>query len=206
MPFHFPSSQTLDWFDVAPSIYEIHDLSLDPYMMRWPRLAWRALEKAGLTDAASEADRLDTILRAMSVTLLYVQFLDCLRSDVSDEDFAERLGKIITWDQIACVLAQKYGDSPAGERMDDAFDAINWYHLPQLVNALHGYFGSYLATFDSLVETAVDPGDHEPGFLQLACAHEFLWGVFDDFGDEKMGDELHGSSQQSIHRPPNKLH
>jgi len=206
MPLYDPNYPSLDWIDVAPLVYDLHDLSLDPYMVRWPRLAWRALEEAGLTNAASEVERLDTILRAMSVTLLHVQFLDCLRSDVSDEDYAERLGKIITWDQIACVLAQKYGDSPAGERMDDAFDAINWYHLPQLVNALYGYFGTYLATFDSLVETAVDPGDNEPGFLQLACAHEFLWGVFDAFGDESVHDELHGPSEQSSNSPLIKLH
>ena len=206
MPSHDPNHPTLDWFDVAPAIYEIHDLWLDPYIMRWPQLAWRALEEAGLTGAASEVERLDTILRAMSATLLHVQFLGCLRSDVSDEDYAERLGKIVSWDQIACVLAEYYGDSPAGERMDDAFDAINWYHLPQLVKALYEYFGSYVATFDSLVETAVDPGSHEPGFLQLACAHEFLWGEFDAFGDERMGDELYGSSQQSSHRPSNRLH
>ena len=201
-----PNYPTLEWIDVAPSIYEIHDLSLDPYMMRWPRLAWDALEEAGLTKATSEIERLDSILRAMSLTLLHLQFLDCLGSGVSDDDYGERLGKIITWEQIAGVLAQKYGERPAGERMDDAFDAINWHHLSQLADALHGYFGTYLATFDSLVETAFGPGDEEPNFLQLACAHDFLWGFFDAFGDERVDAELHRLREQANQRPPHKVH
>mgnify|MGYP001552351424 CR=1 FL=1 len=42
MQFHDPNYPSLEWNEVAPLIYDLHDQSLDPYMVRWPRLAWLA--------------------------------------------------------------------------------------------------------------------------------------------------------------------
>ena len=206
MQFHDPNYPSLEWNEVAPLIYDLHDQSLDPYMVRWPRLAWLVLEEYGLTGATSEIDRLDSKLRAASLTHLHLQFLSEFNLGTLDIDYDGWLEGIITLDEMEHVLARKYGCSPKSECMRDAFDTVYLIQLPDIVRALHGYFGSFTATYQSLIDTASGPGDREPTFIQMASAHEFLRVVFEELGGEKIDDELCDETTCSGHRPSNKVH
>lgn len=185
-----PGIRTLEWIDVAPTIYKLHEFSFEPHTMQWPYMAWRGLGKSGLTNGTFAIDRFDSELRAVSLTLFHLEMLDRLRSVAAGDGFVERLEDMFTPNQINRVLAQKYHESSAGNHMDDVFAAINWHHLSQIVNALHRHFGSFMAALDSLIVSAADPGECPRCTLRVSDAHDCMWNTFDAFGDEIVKDEL----------------
>ena len=172
----------LEWVDVAPIIFELHDYSLDPYMVRWPRLAWPALEQEELTGASSEVERLDTTIRAISLTHFHLQFLCELNLSVLDMDYDAWLEDIVTADQILLLLKSKYDwqehdCADYRQKIDKAFFAVYPYHLQQIMTAVYDYFGSIDDIFDLLVETSIAPGDRDATFWQLLSAGDFLRGA-----------------------------
>lgn len=206
MQAHDPNYRSLNWMDVARLVYDLHDFSLDPYMVRWPRLAWLALEKCGLTGATSEVDRLESKLRAVSVTHLHMQFLSQFNLGALDTDHDDWLEGIITLDEMELILARRYGSSSISERMSDAFERVYLLQLPDIVRALHGYFGSFTATYESLIDTASGPGDLEASLVQLGSAHDFLRIVFEEIGGVNIDKEFGDATTRSVYLPSNNVH
>lgn len=187
-------STHLDWCDVAPLVYKIHDDSLDPYMLRWPRLAWLALEEDGLVGAGAEVDHLDSAIRAVSLAHFHLEFLSELRLSYLDIEYDAWLEGIVTEQEISFVLDRKY-ETDGGDRarnwqgISDAFLAIYPYHMKQIFHALFIYFGSVQRMFDSLIETATCPDDSPLRLRQVGAAHDFMIGAVEVYGNEQMSRE-----------------
>lgn len=181
----------LEWEDVAPMIYELHDYSLDPYMVRWPRLAWPALEQAELTGASSELERLDSTIRAISLTNFHLQFLSELNQSVLDMDYDAWLEGTVTVDQILLLLKSKYDwqehdCADYRQQISKAFFAVYPYHLRQIMTALYEYLGSIDDIFDSLIETATSPGKRDASSWQLHSANDFLRGALEHIDETRI--------------------
>ena len=189
-----PYPPELEWADIAPMILELHDYSLDPYLVRWPRLAWLALEKGGLTGGSSEIERLDTTVRAISLTHFHLEFLSELNLSMLKRDYDDWLEDTVTIDQLLLLLKSKYDwheDSRAASkgRIAKAFFAVYPYHLQQIVTAVYEHFGSLEKVFESLIETATPPDNDHLTLWQLLSAQDFLRGAFEHVDETRIVDD-----------------
>ena len=187
-------SPSLEWSDVAPLVYRLHDYSLDPYMLRWPRLAWLALEQGELAGASSDLDRLDSTIRAISLTHFHLEFLSELGLSVLDIDYDGWLENTVTANDISRVLSQKHEWTESDveeycEQVDRAFLAIYPCHKQQIVRALYDYFGSIQGILDSLIETGQSPDDSELSMWQLGSALDFMRGAVEYIDDTRLRKE-----------------
>ncbi len=194
MFMNYLESPPLEWSDVADLVYRVHDYSRDPYKLRWPRLVWPALEKGELADASSDLHRLDSTIRAISLTHFHLEFLSELSLSYLDIDYGCWLEETVTAGDIALVLNRKYvwqdGDvEEFREHVGRAFLAIYPTHKQQIVRALHDYFGSIQGILDSLIETAITPDETEFSMWQLGSAHDFMRGTIEYLDDTRLSSE-----------------
>ena len=193
MPMNSCTSDQLDWTDIAPFVYRLHDYSLDPYMLRWLQLAWTALDVANLTRADTNVDALDTTIRAVCLVHFHNQFLTELVLSYRDDDFDGWLEGTVSAEQIMLVLNRKYvscetGDIELQHGVRDAFEHIYWYHSQQIAGALLAHFGSVEGVFDSLIETATCTDASSFDICQLGAAYDFVHDALGPIGDPRVVD------------------
>ena len=195
-----------DWLDVAPTIFRVHDMGLNPYMMRWPYVAWLAIEHAGYTQASDELQRHDVKLKAVSITLLHTEFLRELFLSFCDLRDEFLLEGITTKTKIIEILERMYS-SPAsdysGKKYSDEEIFLDLYihHRKQIASALLAQFKSVEALFDSMLELAKMPEDRDPPFSlsQLGSAMSFVSEFVDESGHQPDDSRIFESSSSAAH-------
>lgn len=183
------TSRNLDWKDVEPIVNRIYDAYLDVECTTWPSSVWPLLTEDGLTSAATARDRLDTTVRAITLSHFHIMFTHELSLRRFDPTYRAILGSLLSAKRVGKLAVTQYGGSMSDfARLSHCIGcALQWIipdQLTQILMTLRKHQGSSLDIFENLMAKSAfdssnnkeiaDGGTQSAFNFVLKCERELL--------------------------------
>ena len=169
----------VEWIDVAPLIYHLHELQYDPYVMRWPYVAWSLIYEYDDSYPQSRESRLHSALLATWLVRFHSEALGAMQYIYHEDDWPAVLESILTTDHLYEFLESRF-QSHMAEGVEDlghVFDVVYRMLLPGILEPLYYNLGSVSDVCHSIWEVSPLYAE-ELSIAQLAGAQIFIMNAY----------------------------
>ncbi len=152
----YPPSRQLTWREVEPIVSRLYAYNVPLSNMIWAKEAWSLLDSSDLTSAETPMNELDSLLRAVSIAIFHLIFINYLKPPLGDFDLVRPIQPMVKSVDVATLAVIRYDIDDEGwddlaSSLEHSLACVYRQQIPEALAALQQHYYSSAGFFEDLL-------------------------------------------------------